>query len=146
MNIDQHYRELTLDEIAMKEGFTEPFIVDEEVPLSKWFGRIQNIRLKDLSDGDLAKLLRQDFHLKYTVSEALNRLIQNPFAGDLYDGEILVSMNEIEESFWMENKKLAFCTREIILRIKEGQIKVVEEELCEIFAILDQLERKLTIL
>ncbi|MGC5326552.1 contact-dependent growth inhibition system immunity protein [Brevibacillus sp. SYSU BS000544] len=150
MNGSYGNRDLTLDEIAIKEGFTSPFIVDEKVPLSKWFGSVLDVKLKDLSDGDIARLIRQKFHLTYIIPEALYRLYQNPLAGDLYDAEILISMNEVKDQFWKDHNNLTSDVRDYLININEEDSKIknikiiTEEEPEEILGKIQQFEKKLT--
>ncbi|MFF2910055.1 contact-dependent growth inhibition system immunity protein [Paenibacillus sp. NPDC057934] len=98
-------RNLTINEISKLEGFTEEFKVDEDVPLSVWYNNIQ--RLSDLSDGDIAKLIRQTMHLRYTIPEAMSRLRENPLAGYLGDGEILEAIAQLDEKEWDDNPPVA---------------------------------------
>ncbi|MGG4497658.1 contact-dependent growth inhibition system immunity protein [Brevibacillus reuszeri] len=150
MNLEHDLREFTLDDIASREGFTAPFIVDEEVLLSKWYGAILKEKLKDLSDGDIAKLIRQSCHLTYIIPEALYRLLQNPIAGELYDAEILICMTEVNEQFWEKNDKVTSDVREFLIKIKEGCIAIpriqviIDEEPEEISEIVDQFEKKIS--
>lgn len=54
------------------------------MPLSGWFAGIMDDKLKDLPDGSIARLVRQNFHLKYVIPEAILRLSKNPIAGKHY--------------------------------------------------------------
>ncbi|WP_275591247.1 contact-dependent growth inhibition system immunity protein [Paenibacillus sp. 19GGS1-52] len=85
------------------EGFAEEFVVDEDVPLSIWYDSILNVRLKDLNDGDVAKLIRQMIHLHSIIPEALERLKENPVAGYLGDGEVLEAIAKVEKREWDKN-------------------------------------------
>lgn len=98
--------ELTIDEIGTLEGFTEPHEVDERIPLSIWFETILATKLKDLSDGDLAKMIRQQIYIKSVTPEALKRLKANPIAGYLGDGELLESLLSVESDTWKEASEI----------------------------------------
>ncbi len=81
------------------EGFYEEIAVEKSVPLSGWFAGIMNKKLKYLSDGSIARLVRQHFHLKYVVPEANLRLSSNQLAGEHYEGELINSMNSVKKTF-----------------------------------------------
>lgn len=76
----------------------------EQSSLSLWYSSIRNMKISNLSSGDLARLIRQRMYIKYIIKECINRLYKNPFTGEKYDGELIyVLSNNIDSSFWKEN-------------------------------------------
>lgn len=124
--------ELTIDEIGTLEGFTEPHEVDERIPLSIWFETILATKLKDLSDGDLAKMIRQQIYIKSVTPEALKRLKANPIAGYLGDGELLESLLSVESDTWKEASEIKHTVvvflEEFIALFHANQLTFPEDE------------------
>ncbi|WP_411346087.1 contact-dependent growth inhibition system immunity protein [Paenibacillus sp. WLX1005] len=101
------FNELTISEISRMKGLPddEP---DKRIPLSVWIHDIRNIPLKQLTDGDIAKLIRQTIFLSYIVPIAYNRINNNPLAGSLGDGEVIESFQLISVEEWKKESK-ALC-------------------------------------
>ena len=58
--------------------------------------------LKDFTAGDLRLLIGQRISLPFLVPMALDLLLKNPYIeGDLYPGDILTSVLNIEPSWWL---------------------------------------------
>jgi CDI immunity proteins len=60
--------------------------------LDEWYLSIRDIPLYDLPIGDIARSLRQSLYPDFVVPVAIRHLRENPLAGHLYDGELLVSL------------------------------------------------------
>lgn len=73
--------------------------------LPLWYDKIREKKVGNLSNGDVARLIRQNMYIEYIVPEALERLKDNPFLGELYDGEILKTLYNLDFNFWEKNKK-----------------------------------------
>ncbi|WP_010503354.1 contact-dependent growth inhibition system immunity protein [Paenibacillus elgii] len=139
------YGNLTVDEIAKLEGFHDEIEVDPRLPLSKWFFKVKDIKLKDLDDGDIARLIRQDYHLFYVLPEAMKRLRKNPLSGRSYEGELLNSFDSIQDDFWTTAKgykeNVTFLLNEILSNpyYQEGYEWSLETEKQEFYDLLNNL-------
>ncbi|MRN53489.1 contact-dependent growth inhibition system immunity protein [Paenibacillus monticola] len=122
-----NYRELTINEICKIEGFHEEIVVEKSVPLSGWFAGIMDDKLKDLPDGSIARLVRQNFHLKYVIPEAILRLSKNPIAGEHYEGELINSINAIESDFWKSNLNLCKELKELLEKIETKEVNLPQD-------------------
>ncbi|OKP70033.1 hypothetical protein A3844_03275 [Paenibacillus helianthi] len=121
------YRKLTIDEICRLEGFHEKIVVEKSVPLSGWFAGIMDIKLKDLSDGSIARLVRQNFHLKYVIPEAILRLSLNPLAGKHYEGELINAMNSVKNTFWENNSNVCNDIKKLLMKIENKEIDLPKD-------------------
>ncbi|NQX68941.1 hypothetical protein HQN90_22695 [Paenibacillus alba] len=126
------YSELSINEIAEIEGFTDEYVVDESSSMSKWFGKILNTKVKELSDGDVAKLLRQNYHPFYIIPEAIKRIRINPIVGELYDGEMLYSLSRVDAPFWLEFKEIRAEVLLLLNELDNYKLVFLEEEKEEI--------------
>lgn len=121
MNMDTNYSDLSLSKISSLMGIPddEP---DERIPLSIWIDNIKDYKIKELTDGDIAKLIRQEIFLDYIVPEAINRIEKNPLAGSLGDGEILESFSMVSVDIW-KSEGQKFC-KELKLLLEEFLMKL----------------------
>jgi hypothetical protein len=90
-------RQLGLAELPSSTG--------EEYPLPAWYRSVQNVPLDKLSIEDICKACRERIHLEHVVPIAIQKLTADPIAGEMYDGELLVSLSlaEIGDEFWKRN-------------------------------------------
>ena len=113
MNIDINK---SLDEL---EGTTwgEP---DFQSSLTLRCHELRKKKLKDFSAGDLRVMIGQKISIEYLVPLALETLVTNPFvAGDIYHGDLLIQVLEIDKQFWNQNGDLSFELKEVISIAKE---------------------------
>lgn len=104
----------------------------EESALSSWYDSIRGKRLTELTDGDVARLLRQKMYLEFIVPEATRRLMMNPLAGELFDGEMLEKVSHIPASFWEREPELMKEARMLIQVLLGGEISNPVNELDEV--------------
>lgn len=106
-------------------------------------------KLSQLSDGDLARFIRQGMYLEFILHECINRLYKNPYSGEKYDGEILdVLSKKVEDSFWRGNEGLKNYMINLlsyfnskVAQEKFEQLDKFEKE--EILSSIKQLRKKL---
>ena len=111
-------KDITLAELEEVEGSPRNS-TNEEDGLTKWYNKIRQKRLSELSDGDIARAIRQKIFLTHTVPEAIRRLMINPVLGDLYDGEVMTALAEIDEDFWISDSRRSEA-KPLIELIKSG--------------------------
>ena len=68
--------------------------------------RVRRVPLKDFADEDLRRLIGQKFSLDYVVPLALMRLVNEPFCGDWYSGDVLNAVLSLPLSFWEGHPQL----------------------------------------
>ena len=73
---------------------------EEEYPLPAWYRAVCETPLDDLGLEDICKACRQQIHLEHVVPLALRILKTEPLAGEMYDGELLVSMKSVPSDYW----------------------------------------------
>lgn len=94
------YSSKRIVEIEEQTGMKNIPADTRESPLSAWYNDIRHKSLGELSNGDIARMIRQALYLQFVIWEALERLSTNPLAGDMYDGEILDAMSNIGATYW----------------------------------------------
>ncbi len=93
-------------------------------PLANWYDEIRNVPLSQFSVEDLCKSVRQELYPEYVVPAALDAFEKDPFAGQMYEGELAMSFSSLSEAFWHENMVLA----ERLLRVLCSQTFRKEED------------------
>lgn len=94
------YSSTRIIEIEEQTGIKSISADASESPLSVWYNEIRHKSLGELSDGDIARMIRQELYLQFVIWEALERLSKNPLAGDMYDWEILDAVSNIGAAYW----------------------------------------------
>ena len=68
--------------------------------LEEWYASVRTKPLSSLTDGDIARAVRQKLFLQYSVQEAIRRLRLDPLAGDKYDGELIGAFAGLASADW----------------------------------------------
>lgn len=119
------FRELTIIEIEKMKGVRYEGIIIEST-LTIWYDQLRLKRLCDLTDGDIARCIRQEIFLDYTIDEALYRIALDPFVGEQYDGEILINLAELDKDFWTMNTDIFKKVKHTIKNIDHNLIESFE--------------------
>lgn len=61
-------------------------------PLDQWFSQVVLKQVDGLLVGEIARMLRQGVFLDIAVPCAWNELLNDPFCGEMYEGELLASL------------------------------------------------------
>jgi hypothetical protein len=101
--------------------------------LDDWYRSIRDIPLSDLSAADVARSCRQALFPDHVVPLAIRHLRENPLVGDLYDGELLVSLRNVDETFWRRREDLRRELSKILARLE--MIDLDDETAADIEAI-----------
>ena len=91
--------------------------LDDELPLPTWYRSIMETPLSQLEVGDLSKAIRQNIHLMHVVPFAVDHLVRDPVAGDVYDGELLCSMASIPSHYWAEHPEHSTVVKEAVGKV-----------------------------
>ena len=87
--------------------------------LDDWYRSVRDTPISELDDGDLSRACRQCLYLDHIVPLAVARLEQEPLAGDIFDGELLVAMKMIPTSFWMNDQRYSEQLLRVVNQAKE---------------------------
>jgi hypothetical protein len=96
----------TFRQIEMTKGIA-PSATEERSPLSDWYERVRDVPLSAFGIEDLCKSVRQAVFPDYVVPVALDRLEEEPLAGEMYDGELAAAFRWIPQTFWSEHRQIA---------------------------------------
>lgn len=58
-------------------------------PLDKWFISLVNKQIEELSVLDISRMLRQEIFPDIAMPVTFERLMENPYEGEMYDGQLL---------------------------------------------------------
>jgi hypothetical protein len=68
--------------------------------LEEWYNQVRDTPLENMGIGDLARACRQNIFPSAVVPICLLRLEEDPLAGDLYDGELLLALKGLPRDYW----------------------------------------------
>lgn len=91
------------NERKIKEIYDCQYIVADEklYPLQKWYNQLIDKDINEITIADVSRMMRQKIFVNLAMVKAIEFLQENIFAGELYDGEILDKISELDISFIM---------------------------------------------
>ena len=115
----------TLDELE-GESWGEP---DFESGLVIRAHALRKKPLCEFSNEDLRLLILQHISLDFLLPLALERLVENPLeSGDLYVGDLLCSVLEVDKIYWESNIELKVELHEVI-ELYENAREIVDKRI-----------------
>lgn len=64
----------------------------EMYPLQKWYNQLLDKRISELEVSDVLRMIRQNEFIDIAIPKAVDYLKENPFVGDMYEGELLETL------------------------------------------------------
>lgn len=88
------------DERKIKDIYNCQYIVSDEMlyPLQEWYNQLIDKRIDEITVADVLRMIRQKELIDLTISKAIDFLKENVFMGELYDGQILEQISELDIS------------------------------------------------
>lgn len=85
------------DDRKIKDIYTCKYIKvnGEMYPLQKWYNQLLDKRISELEVSDVLRMIRQNEFMDIAISKAVSYLKENPFVGDMYEGELLEKLSSI---------------------------------------------------
>ena len=68
--------------------------------LEMWYAEVRDIKIADMSVEHLARACRQDLFFEEVVPFCLRKLEEEPLAGELYDGELVLALRRGHGDYW----------------------------------------------
>ena len=86
---------------TIKEIYNCATITSDEplFPLQVWYNRMIEKTVDELDASDVLKMLRQNIFVDLAMKTAMHMLQEDVFSGELYDGEVLEKLSEINSEF-----------------------------------------------
>lgn len=90
MEVDKKIKDIYEYDYIVAEG--------ELYPLQKWYNQLLDKRIDEIDVSDVLRMIRQNEFIDIAIIKAIDYLKDNPFAGDMYEGELLEKLSEIDTS------------------------------------------------
>lgn len=68
----------------------------ELYPLQKWYNQLIDKKVSEIEVSDVLRMIRQNEFIDIAIQRAVKFLKENPFAGEMYEGELLEKMSTLE--------------------------------------------------
>lgn len=94
----------------------------ELYPLQKWYNQLIDKTIQEITPGDVSRMLRQKLFPDLAMTRAIDFLREDPFAGELYEGEMLAAIAR------MENSLLAVYAEELKVVLKAASERIAAYE------------------
>lgn len=85
-------------QMTIKELYGCEYEKEELYSLQKWYNQMIDKTIPELTPGDVSRMLRQEVLLDLAMTRAIEFLRENPFAGEMYEGEMLAAIARMETS------------------------------------------------
>ena len=77
-------------------------ISDKELsPLEKWYNQLIEKTVSEVTVADVLRMIRQDEFIELAVSRAIELLQDDVFIGEMYEGELIEKISELDSLFLM---------------------------------------------
>ena len=128
---------LTFRQMEKQPSITVP---DEQSDsaLGTWYQAVRDKAISDFEIGDLCRACRQELYLDYVVPVAIQCLQEEPAAGDIYDGELLVALKGVPIDFWARREREAHELIGIAQAASETADEDVKRDIRELLARLER--------
>ncbi|MBQ6091219.1 MAG: hypothetical protein IJL07_08165 [Lachnospiraceae bacterium] len=93
-----------MDERKIKDIYGESELDDVNFSLVKWHNEVINKSVGELTYADVARMLRQGEYMDIAMDRAIAILKADPYAGELYTGELLSSLLEADKELLKKRK------------------------------------------
>ena len=93
-----------MDERKIKDIYGESELDDANYSLVKWHNEVINKSVGELTYADVARMLRQGEYMDIAMDRAIAILKVDPYAGELYTGELLSSLLEADKELLKKRK------------------------------------------
>lgn len=108
-------------------------------PLEEWYDRVRSIPLSQIPVGDLATAIRQEVWVEEVTPLAVRMLEEDPQAGELYEGELMVALKYLPPAYWGKHRDLASTVRTLVKRVFQDFDDELKSRLEELLARMDGL-------
>lgn len=88
MNVEKKIKDLYACDYIISDG--------ELYPLQKWYNRLLDKTITEIDVCDVSRMIRQKEFMDIAIAKAINLLKANLFVGELYEGEILEKLFELD--------------------------------------------------
>lgn len=88
------------DEKKVKDIWRCSYIESETelYPLQEWYNQLIDKKVSEIEVLDVLRMIRQNEFIDIAIPKAVEFLMINPFAGEMYEGELLEKISKLEES------------------------------------------------
>lgn len=76
--------------------------VGEIYPLQKWYNQLIDKTISQIDVSDVLRMFRQKEFIDIAIIKAVEYLKEDPFIGDMYDGELLEKLSSINRDILMK--------------------------------------------
>ena len=88
-------------------------------PLGKWYCSIRDTPISEFTYKDLSRACQQELYVNHIVPIAMVRLEEEPLAGEMYEGELIVAMKSIPINYWKNHPLILERLLRVVERVKQ---------------------------
>lgn len=86
---------------TLKEIYEYDLVPDDDLQssLDEWFNCIMAKTVEELTIADICRMLRQKICSVVAIGRAIELLEEDPFVGDLYEGQLMITLYNAKEKY-----------------------------------------------
>lgn len=94
----------------------------QQSSLEQWFERIIDIPIEELTVEDLCRAIRQELCIAQLMPRVLEVMIDDPLAGEYYDGELIAALSTIKESDLKDQRNTFIQIKQVINQLSSSDV------------------------
>ncbi|WP_342322977.1 contact-dependent growth inhibition system immunity protein [Kosakonia sp. BYX6] len=94
----------------------------QQSSLEQWFERIIDIPIEELTVEDLCRAIRQELCIAQLMPRVLEVMIDDPLAGEYYDGELIAALSTIKESDLKDQRNTFIQIQQVINQLSSSDV------------------------
>ena len=90
-----------MDGKTLREIYEYDLVPDDDLQssLDEWFNCIMEKTVDELTIADICRMLRQKICSVVAIGKAIDMLEKDPFTGDLYEGQLMLTLYNAKEKY-----------------------------------------------
>lgn len=94
----------------------------QQSSLEQWFEKVMDVPIEELAVEDICRAIRQQLCVDQLMPRVLDILIEDPLAGEYYDGELIAALSTVDEKDFKGHKNTFMQIKQIINQIPPSDI------------------------
>lgn len=93
---------------TIKELFKCKYEVGDEkglYSLQLWYNQLIDKKISEINMPDVLRMLRQNIFIEIAIKKSIKYLMIDPFVGEQYQGELLITLSKLNMSYLYKYKK-----------------------------------------
>ncbi len=130
---------------TLREIYDYDLIPDDDMECTsdEWFNMLMDKKPGQLTVADVCRMLRQKIFSVVAIEKAINILYEEPFAGDMYEGQLLGNLLNAKEKYLAPRYPDVEDLIEKLTASAEARVWEDEDDKSEYFGLIEEFRKKI---